>query len=76
MENVFETLGNLLNKELINDTFKMSAVAILKASGDFIQTGTENGVPVFTLKPDPKCERCGKTDKGCNCDEFEIELIF
>jgi hypothetical protein len=65
-----ETISDLLKKEPINDTFKMSALAILQASGDFKQVESINGIPTFELKREECCEQCGKTSAGCDCDEF------
>lgn len=65
MENVFETLGNLMAKEPLNEGFKMSVLDCLKVAG-FEQSGTENGTPVYEMKPEPICECCGLPERFCD----------
>jgi hypothetical protein len=44
----------------------------LLESNGFVQIGEENGTPVYSIKKEEKCSRCGKTEKGCDCEETYV----
>ena len=67
-----ETIIDRLRKdERLNPTFRMALADVLNAGG-FVQIGTENGTPVYELKPEPKCDFCGRTAEFCICMESFI----
>jgi hypothetical protein len=46
---------------------RVSAIDIIKGSGDFIPVESTDGVPTFALKPDHKCSVCGRNIDYCIC---------
>ena len=53
---------------------RKSAIDIIMSDPNFNYIGIENGVKVFELKAEPKCSRCGKADKRCDCEDSCIDF--